>query len=126
MLDNFSGPQRFSFFSENSSQNGKMQVLRKSAVFRKINFLVPGIPFPAPSLKTLRNQCFLGVLGSKISGNVGETSNPAREARRKILGVVGLQNQRKTWGKQAIRRAKRAGFLLGILGIQKQQEVHSD
>ncbi len=65
ILDHFSVPERFfRSFSENSQQNGKMLIfVKKCDFFEIINFLVSGIPFPAPSLKSLRNQCFFRCFG---------------------------------------------------------------
>ena len=54
----------FRSFSQNSPQNGKMQIFaEKCDFFKKINFLVSGISFPAPSLKSLRNQCLFRCFG---------------------------------------------------------------
>ena len=61
--------------------------------------------------------------GPKVAGNVGKTSNPAREARREFLRVLGIQKWRKTLAKQAIWRAKRAEGFWVFWGSQRPREL---
>ena len=66
-----------------------------------------------------RRGFFVCFEAPKVAANVGEISIPARGVHREMC-VLGIQKWRETLGKQAIRRAQRAGKILGVLGTGLQ------